>query len=141
MGDKWTSPSEHEIREMREADQAVEQDKQLDGRRYPRLKLHARITLKSDTNFFMGFSENISQGGVFVSTMSPPEVGEFIELVLKVGDAEPIQVRGVVRWVRLDPDGTTSGCGVQFVDLTEQTERELKRLVDRLKREPLFYEA
>ena len=38
-----------------------------------RIKLEAKVTLRSQTNFFVGFSENISEGGIFISTESPPK--------------------------------------------------------------------
>src|SRR5579871_6583373 len=51
------------------------------GRRQsPRVRMQAAIDLSSDTNFFTGFSTNISEGGLFVATVTPVEIGTPVDL-------------------------------------------------------------
>ena len=140
---KWVKPSNREEAEMRQAAEVVEAARQRDEDRrgHTRLALNANVSLESNSNFFAGFTENISEGGVFVSTLSPPSEGETVVLKIKVAGAGEVAVPGVVRWLRTGEDGHYTGCGVQFEHLTEQAKHALDHLVKSLGREPLFYEV
>ena len=143
MGD-WIKPTLEEQDEMREAGRiAREQRERLAAERRTsmRMKLHAKVTVQSESNFFMGFSENISEGGIFVSSLSPPALGERVELSVAVEDSEPLVIVGVVRWHRQGPDGATAGCGVEFDNLTDAARRQVEALLIGLEKEPLFYET
>jgi uncharacterized protein (TIGR02266 family) len=138
--EKWVAPNVSELDEMRRAEAAIERVRREGQRRLPRLMLHAHITAKSEDNLFTGLTENISEGGVFVSTLSAPGVGETIRLSLFIDDAEGFQVDGVVRWHRYEESGEVSGCGVQFENLTADALSRLRRVMMALPREPLFNE-
>jgi len=87
----------------------------------------------------MGFSENISEGGIFISTLSAPAIGEQIEVKLPLVDGEDtITILGIVRWHRRTPDGTVTGCGMQFTDLSEEAKQSIEELIRILRKEPLF---
>ena len=140
---EWTEASEQERDEMLAADKlAREQAERLAAERRVamRMVLHAQVNIKSESNFFMGFAENISEGGVFVSTYSPPAVGDEVELAVGVEGSEAIPVKGIVRWHRTDEQGNPSGCGVQFVDLDDDSRRILEMLLVTLEKEPLFHD-
>ena len=140
---EWTEPTQAERDEMEAADKAArEQAERLaaEKRLAIRMKLHAQVNLKSESNFFMGFTENVSEGGIFVSTLSPPEMGESIELSVAVEGSEPIDIKGVVRWHRTDHDGNPTGCGVQFSELSDDVRRTLEMLMLTLEKEPLFHD-
>lgn len=137
--DQWTAPTPIEREEMRRADAAVERARQERmARQMPRLVLHAHVTTSSEDNFFSGLTENISEGGVFVATFSPPGIGERIRLQLAVDDAQDFVVEAIVRWHRYDDAGELSGCGAQFVDLTPACVRRIQTLMLALPREPLL---
>ncbi len=143
MGD-WVQPTLEEQDEMRAADEAAKKQEErlaAERRKTTRMKLHAKVTVQSESNFFMGFTENISEGGIFVSSLSPPALGERVELSVAVEDSEPISVSGVVRWHRQGPDGATSGCGVEFGDISDDLRRQVEALLIGLEKEPLFYET
>jgi uncharacterized protein (TIGR02266 family) len=99
------------------------------------------LAFGSDSNLYLGFTEIIGEGGVFVATYTVPPVGERIQLTMSLPDRpDPIQVRGVVRWVR-EPrvdDELPPGMGVQFVDLSADASRALASFARR--RTPLFYD-
>ena len=140
----WTEPTDEERAEMEAAAKAARQQAErlaAEKRVAMRMKLHAQVNLKSESNFFMGFTENISEGGIFVSTLSPPEMGDSIELSVGVDGADPIDLKGIVRWHRTDEDGNPTGCGVQFVDLNDDIRRTLEMLVLTLEKEPLFHDV
>lgn len=140
---KWIRPTREELEEMRRADEAVAraQAELDDQRRSLRLGLHANVTAESETNFFTGFTENISEGGVFISTFSPPPIGEEIALRLTIRGESELIVQGCVRWHRCDEQGQPVGCGVQFIDLQPRQVAVLGAMLRQAAREPLLFEA
>jgi len=137
--DQWTLPSPSERREMMRAESRNSARQQADGSRIaPRICIHANVTAESEDNFFSGITENISQGGVFVSSYSPPAVGERVRLKLSVDGSGDLVVTGEVRWLRTEEDGTETGCGVQFDNMPSAQKDHLMSLVSTLRREPLL---
>jgi uncharacterized protein (TIGR02266 family) len=137
---KWVAPTPEEEAEMRaavEAERLAKEEEEANRRRSIRLALHANVTMKSETNFFAAMTENISDGGVFVATLSPPEIGEKVKLQISVEGEGGVVVNGVVRWLRTSEDGY-SGCGIQFVNLSSQAEQALSSLVGAIERDPLL---
>jgi uncharacterized protein (TIGR02266 family) len=110
-------------------------------RRHDRAELNVEVSLEGDHNFFVGFSENISEGGLFVATHSLREIGSIIRLTFRLPDrALPIEVEAVVRWLRLFNDGSDvpPGLGLQFVDLSDEDAHTIRAFVER--RAPLFWD-
>jgi uncharacterized protein (TIGR02266 family) len=143
---EWILPSDEEKREMAAAvaaDQAYRATVEADRRRRSRIGLHAAVSGTSQTNFFAGLSENISESGVFVATMSPPPVGETVHLKVTVnGDAaRSVVVRGVVRWHRTDDSGSQTGCGIQFQDVGPDAQHAIAALMRLAGREPLYWDV
>lgn len=129
--------------------EAIE-DGQLDGERetsahpeaVPDRRAHRRcgaelaVTLHSKSNFYTGLTENISEGGVFIATDEPHEVGSAIAMTVHLADgAEPLVIIGEVRWVR---QCAPRGLGVRFTSLTDEGRRRIANFTKR--RGPLFYE-
>ncbi len=90
-------------------------------RAHQRIELGVEVSISSENNFYAGITDNISEGGVFVATYTPPPKGSEIELNLSLPGSPPFLVKGIVRWIRdVDEanvgDGTPAGCGVQFTD-------------------------
>jgi len=139
----WTEPTQKERDEMEAAEKAARAQRErlaAERRTSMRMVLHAQVNVKSESNFFMGFTENISEGGIFVSTLSPPPVGEIVELAVGVEGSEPVTIKGTVRWHRTGEDGNPSGCGVQFDELTDDARRTIEMLLVTLEKEPLFHD-
>ncbi len=108
----------------------------------PRVGLCVEVGLQSDTNFYTGLTEDISEGGLFVATYKLQEIGSELALTLTLPDGYEFRATAVVRWVR-DPrdleSDTQPGMGVQFHALdAEQTEAVRRFLTVR---DPMFYEA
>ncbi len=116
-------------------------EEEEDRRRAERLPLHAEVSVESETNFFTGLTENLSEGGLFVATFSPPPVGGQVKLKVKTDLSEEIEVEGIVRWHRKDAEGSVTGCGIQFVDLARPAARAFAGVMSRLRKEPLLYEV
>ena len=61
--------------------------------------------MTSDHNFYAGFAENMSVGGVFIATHQLKSVGDRIDFSLALpGSDEPFRGSGVVRWANFTED-------------------------------------
>ena len=139
----WIEPTDKEREEMEAAEQAARAQRErlaAEKRTAMRMVLHAQVNVKSESNFFMGFTENISEGGIFVSTLSPPDMGEKVELAVAVEGGDPIPLVGTVRWHRTGEDGNPTGCGVQFDAMDDDQRRTIEMLLVTLEKEPLFHD-
>jgi uncharacterized protein (TIGR02266 family) len=121
-------------------------------RRCTRHEFKTQVTLVGSDNFYMGLSENISEGGLFVATHALVPVGTRISLSFTLpGSGSPINVHGEVRWVR-SPGATASedavfsgedaslpsGMGIRFCELHPEDAKRIAKFL--LKREPVFYD-
>ena len=142
MEDQWVAPTETELKQIQYYEGIAARDtakNEQERRRYDRKPFAAEITGTSATNFFMGFSEDVSEGGLFLSTMSPPAIGEVVELLVKVSEQESFLVEGVVRWHR-EVATTVTGCGIQFRHVSPAVKMRFEQLLLDLQKEPLFFE-
>ena len=138
------SASSHEAREMQKAVELEREEQErrwADQRASKRCTLQVRVSGVCENNFFMGFSENISEGGVFIATLCPPNVGEVIDLSLAVGPDQALLVKGEVRWHRTDESGSPTGCGVKFFPLSPEQEALIAHAMDSAGKAPLFYDV
>ena len=96
--------------------------------RPPRADLKVEVGIDDSWEFSVGFVENVSPGGIFVSSYRVLAVGTAVALTFGLPDASTLFVHGIVRWVRDPADRVASevppGMGIQFTDLGEaQTDR------------------
>lgn len=107
----------------------------------PRLAIEAEVGFQSETNFFTGFTEDISTGGLFVATYDTLPMGSKLSVNFTLPDGRLISVEGVVRWIRefneMTPD-TVPGMGVQFESLSAEDEETIRSFIE--ERSPLFFE-
>jgi uncharacterized protein (TIGR02266 family) len=104
------------------------------------VRLRTNIHLGSDSNFFTGFSADISTGGIFVATVETVPRGTPVDLDITLPGGRPLRASGVVRWLREPNDHTPDlmpGMGVQFQELQPEVASLISDFVR--KREPLFY--
>jgi hypothetical protein len=106
-----------------------------DRRRHPRYEIMAQVrVLRGTVNYVLDVS-NISVSGLFVSTAGLPRMPWFrndqqIELDLFVPEElENIRVLGRIVRLEQGEDGSSSGFGVQFVDVGEEAQVKIDRLV------------
>ena len=114
-----------------------------DARQHPRLPLVVEVHLQSENNFYAGITDNISEGGVFVATVNPPEIGTVVEFELHLPpDHGPFHLVGEVRWhrpVRAAIDGAPAGCGIRFTALSVETARAIAAFVQQ--RETILFDV
>lgn len=94
-----------------------------DNRRvHPRYAVELDVSVASDHNFYAGFIENMSVGGVFMATHLVKPIGEIMDLTIHLpGRSEPVRARGEVRWTRCfnDASNVPPGLGLRFVEIDE----------------------
>jgi len=106
-----------------------------------RAAIEADIGFQSDTNFFTGFSEDISTGGIFVATFDIRPLGSEMQVSFTLPDGYLVCAQGIVRWAREYNDttpGVEPGMGVQFKDLSADDEAAINGFIEQ--REPIFYD-
>jgi uncharacterized protein (TIGR02266 family) len=106
-----------------------------------RRSIEADIGFQSETNFFTGFSMDISSGGLFVATFDIPPVGTVTNVNFRIPDGPMMSLDGVVRWVREYNDTspeTAPGMGVMFERLSPAEEDAINTYLARSS--PLFFE-
>src|SRR5579864_3480994 len=87
-------------------------------RRLPRLPISLEVAYRTAGAFLVSYSVNLSKGGIFLETSQPLEPGESVSLKFEVPGEGPLEVEGVVAWVRTDdPTGLPNGMGIQFAEL------------------------
>ncbi len=113
------------------------------GRReHPRAELEVAVDLQSEHNFYTGLTQNISAGGLFVSTNELRPIGSKIRVRLTLpGSNRPIEVDTEVRWVkeisalrRTDDQGM----GLRFLELGADAAKTIDAFLAR--RDSLFYD-
>ena len=108
-----------------------------------RTSIEAEVGLHSETNFYTGFSEDISTGGIFIATYNLKAIGARLQVSFSLpGGDRVIDAYGVVRWVRefneTEPD-VTPGMGVQFETLSQEDHDAIHEFVE--ERPTMFYTA
>lgn len=110
-------------------------------RRQPRYSVELDVSMGSEHNFFAGFVENISAGGIFVATHRRAAIGEQFQISVSLPGMLP-KVEGIaeVRWFR-EPNeetGQQPGMGLRFVALTRESVVGIEQFCAH--RDPLFYD-
>lgn len=111
-------------------------------RQFRREDLEVQVDLESEHNFYTGFTENVSTGGLFIATRDLLPIGSRFRIRFSLPTAEePIEAECEVRWQRLeqlDNADVTPGLGVRFLDLDEKAQDAVNAFIR--KRETLFYD-
>lgn len=122
---------------MNEQERAQSVPASNDGlQRQPRVDLEVGVDLEFESfqGFLSEYSSNISTGGMFVKTDSPPPVGTELKFSFRLkGDHPLIQGTGQVAWVRQHSGGPgePAGIGIRFLSLPDSTEDLIRKMVDR----------
>lgn len=105
-----------------------------------RFSVDLDVTMGSDHNFYAGFVENVSSGGIFVATHTRKDVGELIEFNINIPGFAPIRGVGEVRWVRLfsEHSNVPPGLGLRFKELADGARETIEQFLKA--RDPLFYD-
>ncbi len=113
----------------------------LERRTAPRTEIEADIGFQSETNFFMGFTEDISTGGLFIATYDIRPLGTSLCVNFTLPNGHLVSGVGIVRWLReyneTTPD-TPPGMGIQFEGLPESDKEAIHSFIE--ERPAIFYD-
>jgi type IV pilus assembly protein PilZ len=106
-----------------------------DRRKSERVDLLVRVTYQSVDELFSEFARNINEGGVFIETDTPMDVGSSVALQFKLpGSDELIEVEGlVVRMSRGGDADDAPGMGIEFGELNAVARQQIDELVRHLR--------
>lgn len=110
-----------------------------EARRTHRQVVEIEVGIATESNFFVGFTENLSEGGVFVATYALKPIGSHVDVVLTFPSGEALRVPGVVRWLREASNEGWPGMGVRFEKLSADDEKNIRKFLSL--REPMFYDV
>jgi len=102
-------------------------------------RFHSGFTVRFRTarEFIREHAQNISRGGIFIQTESPPQVDEVITVQLELPDGgPPATTSGLVMHQvtkdEADRQGIIAGIGVQFLDADDQFRERIDRYLAQL---------
>jgi uncharacterized protein (TIGR02266 family) len=109
-------------------------------REHSRFSVDLDVTVGSDHNFYAGFAENLSAGGVFIATHNLKPVGSKIELSVNLPEGVQVRAAGEVRWIRVfnEQSDMPPGMGVKFLDVDGGAVAAINAFLAR--RDPLFFD-
>lgn len=102
------------------------------AREHPRYEVSAYVDYTGSEVLLFHRIQNISLGGICISSPSIEEVGTVVELVINFPElGTSLKVRGEVVWANLEPP---QDMGIRYVDLDDEKLDMLKQYISRLKR-------
>jgi type IV pilus assembly protein PilZ len=107
-------------------------------RKGSRKMAEVKVDYRTVGSFITDYSRDISQGGIFISTSLPLNVGDQVRLRITLpGHELPFALEGVVRWNTglQDKEKLIPGMGVEFTGFGDNVKDELARLVAVLEQE------
>ena len=113
----------------------------LERRMSPRVEIDIDVSFVSESNFFQGFSEDLSDGGLFVATYDLQPLGTKVDVEFTLPTGHIVKATGEVRWLRdlrEDSPGMSPGMGIRFLDLPPEDERAVHEFVRA--RSPMFFD-
>ena len=101
-----------------------------------RAAIELNVEYKRLNTFFADYTRNISKGGTFIRTDRPLDIGtEFVFALTIRGLAEPLRLRGRVKWVITVEAGTAdkpAGMGIEFQYKDDHEREATEAIVERL---------
>ncbi len=119
--------------------EAPPEPRAAERRRADRVALSADVSLFSPTTFWAGFSEDLSEGGLFVATYQLIPIGTRIDLRFELPTGHEVKVGGTVRWHRGHSDDAMPGMGIAFDALSPADLKVIRSFVKH--RPPLLWDV
>ena len=101
-------------------------------RKHKRIPEIIRSEVHDDSGMTFSKTVDVSQGGLFITTIEPLVLGTDVRLMLYIPGEEPVEVKGTVQWIREGKeDGSTrSGMGTAFKDMHPALQERLRKISD-----------
>src|SRR5437763_12552020 len=102
------------------------------AREFPRYEVSAYVDYAGTEVLLYHRIQNISLGGICISTPSIEEVGSVVDLVINFPElGTSLSLRGEVAWANREPP---MDMGIRYVELDEQKRETLRQYIARVKR-------
>lgn len=106
-----------------------------------RMVMETDVGFQSESHFYTGFTQDISEGGLFLATYDVKDIGTKMAVSFTLPDGHFISCVGVVRWLReyntMTPD-VHPGMGLQFSELNSEDGQAIEGFL--AQRPAMFYE-
>ena len=101
-------------------------------REFPRYEVNAYVDFTGTEVLLYHRIQNISLGGICISSPSIEEVGTIVDLVINFPElGSSLALRGEVVWANRDPP---MDMGIRYVDMDEAKRETLRQYINRVKR-------
>ncbi|MEZ4704166.1 MAG: PilZ domain-containing protein [Bdellovibrionota bacterium] len=91
-------------------------------RQHPRIPVTVKVTYVENGRNEVFFSEDLSEGGLFLKSDNPPFVGTVLDLQISIPNVDQLlEIKGDVMW-RLEG----RGCGVRFFKVTAEKRKLIR---------------
>lgn len=101
-------------------------------RKYARVDLNLLIQYRFDSldEFLVEYASNISEGGIFLRTDAPRNMGSMVYLQFALRDGTTL-IEGLGKVVHVNPAGSAEpGLGIEFVSLDEDSKEMIRAIVN-----------
>ena len=105
---------------------------EFSGREEARIPRTLSVSYKDKQSFLKAFTDNISNGGLFIKTTNPLAEGEMFFLRLQLPDfSEPMKIKCEVVWANKQEEGKDRppGMGIKFLEADEKDKLTLKKYI------------
>ena len=92
------------------------------------------IEFQSEHDLYVSYMPFLKEGGLFIRTVEPYDLGTEIELNVLLPDSlEPSMVKGTVCWITPigAQNGTPAGIGVSFIDDPDKMRHQIEQVIAR----------
>ena len=105
-----------------------------------RTEASVTVNLESESNFYVGLTGSALDGGIFIATHLPSDIGSPVDLTIVLPQEPPIQAKGTVRWLRAysDANETTPGMGIRLDHLATDDAIRIREFAK--SRQPIFFD-
>ena len=101
-------------------------------REHPRYEVSAYVDYTGTEVLLYHRIQNVSLGGICISSPSIEEVGTVVDLVINFPElGTSLALRGEVVWANRDPP---QDMGIRYVDMDDEKRETLKQYINRVKR-------
>ena len=108
----------------------------IDRRRFDRADLVVNIEYSTVDDLFTEFTRDINEGGVFIETESPQEIGTMIDLQFVLpGSGDPIKAPGMVVRSNDGSEPGPVGMAVEFENLPGEARERINELIRSMRAE------
>ncbi len=110
------------------------EDHGADKRLHDRKPIRLVVEYEGADDLISDYTDNLSEGGIFVTTTRAFEIDDRVKLVLSFpGLLAPINIEGVVRWSRAGESEGERGVGIEFVDYDTSSRERVEGIVTRIR--------